>query len=77
MSRVDRLTYAKSLIISRAEYTDVHGIIEAWGGRVKDCQYNWENDDMIIFYEMAKNHREFFEKELYEFFSKQELEKQH
>jgi hypothetical protein len=40
----------------------VHGLIEEFGGRIKDCQYNWENDDMIMFYEMAKAQKEEFDK---------------
>ena len=63
--KVERMTYANCVILSRKEYEKIHGIVEAFGGRVKDCQFNWENEDMIMFYEMSKANRLEFEKELY------------
>ena len=65
MAKVERLTYAKTIILPRQEYTDIHGLVEAYGGRVKDCQFDWNTCDMIMFYEMAKSQKEEFEKELY------------
>ena len=72
---MERLTYASTLILSRKEYTVVHGIIESFGGRIKDCQYNWDNDDMIMFYEMSKAQGQEFEKALVENWKSQELKK--
>jgi hypothetical protein len=62
--KVDRLTYADTILLYRHDYERIHGIIEAYGGRIKDCKFNWENDHLLMFFEMAKDQREEFEKEL-------------
>ncbi len=65
MTRVERLTYANWIRIPSRQYERIHGTIESYGGRVKDCDFNWQEDEMVIFYEMAKSNRQEFEKELY------------
>ena len=63
--KVERMTYAKFVIMQQHEYERIHGLVTAYGGRVLDVQVNWDNEDMIMFYEMGKNQRVEFEKELY------------
>ena len=65
MTKIDRRTYCNTIISDRKEYEKIHGIIESYGGRVKDVDYNWQTGEMILFYEMGKDQREEFEKELY------------
>ena len=64
MSKVERFVYANFVIMSPDKYTSVHGLVETYGGRVKDCQYNWTEKKMILFYEMVKANRGYFEKDL-------------
>ena len=68
MVRVNRQTYANYVKIDIFEYEAVHGIIEAYGGRVKqftqDLAYH---DDWYLFYEMANLQRPEFTKELNEY----------
>ena len=58
------MVYAGFVIMDSKNYEKVHGLVETYGGRVKDCQYNWTNEKMVLFYEMIKANRGFFENEL-------------
>jgi hypothetical protein len=65
MTRIQRQTYANKIKLEWDEYEKVHGIVEAYGGRVKDCKLNWQTEEMVLFYEMPNAQREEFEKELF------------
>ena len=55
MSKVQRQTYADHISINLHQYRDVHGIIEEFGGRVKQFSQDVEYPGIwIIFFEMAK-----------------------
>jgi hypothetical protein len=58
------MVYANFKIMESKDYEKVHGLVECYGGRVKDCQYNWSTKEMILYYEMVKANRGYFEKEL-------------
>lgn len=67
--KVERQTYANYHIMSLDYYEKIHGLIESYGGRVKDCQLmnnqGTFNDRLVMFYEMGKSQRTEFEKELH------------
>ena len=63
MSRVNRTTYASYLRISLNQYEYVHGLIEEFGGRVKQFSQDLKHlDDWLIFFEMAKSQESEFAK---------------
>ena len=63
--KVERQTYAGWKVIRLPEYELVHGIIESFGGRVKDFQ-QLKDEKWIMFFEMGKANRAEFEKEIYQ-----------
>ena len=58
-------TYAKTIKYDRQEHEKIHGLVKAYGGLIKDVAYVMEDDTCIMFYEMGKEQRAEFEKELY------------
>jgi hypothetical protein len=52
------------------QYPEVHGIIESFGGRVKDfAQDLHDHEDWHIFYEMSKANERDFRKEMVTYFN--------
>ena len=74
MVRVKRQTYANYITTSLKHYEEIHGLIEEFGGKVKqfsqDVRYN---DIWYIFFEMAKLQREEFEQAIKDFIIKDKL----
>ena len=62
--KVERMTYAGFKFSKIDYYRDIHGLIESYGGRVKDCQYKWDEKTILIFYEMTKSNEVTFESEM-------------
>lgn len=55
MVRVNKQTYADYIKIELHQYRFVHGIIEEFGGRVKQFSQDLhDHEDWYIFFEMAK-----------------------
>ena len=68
MVKVNRQTYAGFYTINLSQYETVHGIIESFGGKVKQFTQDLENNKQWhIFFEMAKLQRVEFEAEILEF----------
>ena len=64
MTRFNRAEYANYVKFPLKDYEKIHGMIDAYGGRVKDAKLNWETDQVLIFYTMAYSQRAEFEAEL-------------
>jgi hypothetical protein len=64
--KVERQSYADftEMPYSRERYTQVHGLVNAYGGRVLDVKFVIEQHKLILFYEMPKTAREEFDKEM-------------
>ena len=74
MVRVQKQTYAGYIIVSLEQYELVHGIIDEFGGRVKQFSQDIKHpDDWIIFFEMAKIQRPDFEEAVKEHFVLKQL----
>lgn len=58
MTRTVRLTYATYVQMQLIQYGDVHGLIEEFGGRVKQFSQDVRNPDMwYLFFEMPKTQK--------------------
>lgn len=64
MVKVERRTYANWYRTSLSNYEIIHGMIESYGGRVKDCTFLESANQIIMFYELGKEQRQEFETEL-------------
>ena len=67
MILVERKTYADFHIMQLNRYRQIHGLIESYGGRVKDFQ-RFDEDLWIMFYELGKEVEAPFKQELKELF---------
>jgi len=62
MTKVERQSYADWIKIPTRVYQRVHGLVESYGGTVKDCKI--VGTEFILFYYVPKSSKEEFEKEL-------------
>jgi hypothetical protein len=64
MTRVDRRTFADWLIVPLKDYRFVHGLIESYGGRIKDYKQSLDLDhNWIMFFELEKESEQAFRAE--------------
>jgi len=63
MTKVERQSYADWIKIPPLQYQRVHGLVESYGGTVKDCKI-FAPSEFILFYYVPKSSKEEFEKEL-------------
>ena len=68
MIQVERKTFADFHIMKLDKYRAIHGLIESYGGRVKDFQ-RFDDEHWIMFYELGKDIEAPFRQELKELFA--------
>lgn len=72
MTRIVRQTYATYVQMQLRQYGEVHGIIEEFGGRVKQFSQDVSNPDIwYLFFEMPKTQKIEFDNAINELKDKQ------